>query len=183
MLADREACTAAAPRHRRIVPSALHAASLAVACGAASGKVKPMPPWPDLRHANVFVPCDAGVRLGRCSIASHRDRNQYPRRPPAAPRRRVDNRCLRSGGRCIVLVLGVGRSAFRPPRVVFVLGIVSLINSLTHLSAAKQSPDHAVNVCCLSPICCCYRPNPCVHSGALGDRRPRLKPLRHLCIR
>ena len=32
---------------------------------------------------------------------------------------------------CIVLVLGVGRCAFRPPRVVFVLGLVSLINSLT----------------------------------------------------
>ena len=31
----------------------------------------------------------------------------------------------------IVLVLGVGRCAFRPPRVVFVLGLVSLINSLT----------------------------------------------------
>ena len=37
------------------------------------------------------------------------------------------------GGRWgrIVLVLGVGRCAFRPPRVVFVLGLVSLINSLT----------------------------------------------------
>ena len=35
---------------------------------------------------------------------------------------------------CIVLVLGefLGRCAFRPPRVVFVLGLVSLINSLTH---------------------------------------------------
>ena len=32
---------------------------------------------------------------------------------------------------CIVLVLGVGRCAFRPPRVVFVLGLVSLMNSLT----------------------------------------------------
>ena len=32
---------------------------------------------------------------------------------------------------CIVLVLGVGRCAFRPPRVVFVLGLVSLKNSLT----------------------------------------------------
>ena len=31
----------------------------------------------------------------------------------------------------MVLVLGVGRCAFRPPRVVFVLGLVSLINSLT----------------------------------------------------
>ena len=37
---------------------------------------------------------------------------------------------------CIVLVLGVGRCAFRPPRVVFVLGPVSLINSLT--SGKKQ---------------------------------------------
>ena len=34
-------------------------------------------------------------------------------------------------GCIIVLVLGVGRCAFRPPRVVFVLGLVSLINSLT----------------------------------------------------
>ena len=32
------------------------------------------------------------------------------------------------------LVLGVGRCAFRPPRVVFVLGLVSLINSLTLLA-------------------------------------------------
>ena len=32
---------------------------------------------------------------------------------------------------CIVLVLGVGQCAFRPPRVVFVFGLVSLINSLT----------------------------------------------------
>jgi len=38
---------------------------------------------------------------------------------------------VREDGGCIVLVLGVGRCAFRPPRVVFVLGLVSLINSLT----------------------------------------------------
>ena len=31
----------------------------------------------------------------------------------------------------MVLVLGVGRCAFRPPRDVFVLGLASLINSLT----------------------------------------------------
>ena len=44
---------------------------------------------------------------------------------------------VREDGGCIVLVLGVGRCAFRPPRVVFVLGLVSLINSLT---SGKKSP-------------------------------------------
>ena len=44
---------------------------------------------------------------------------------------------VREDGGCIVLVLGVGRCAFRPPRVVFVLGLVSLINSLT--SGKKES--------------------------------------------
>ncbi len=43
---------------------------------------------------------------------------------------------VREDGGCIVLVLGVGRCAFRPPRVVFVLGLVSFI--ILSLLATKQ---------------------------------------------
>ena len=39
-----------------------YGASLAIACGAAGGKVKPVLPWPDLRDAHVIVAYDAGVR-------------------------------------------------------------------------------------------------------------------------
>ena len=49
---------------------------------------------------------------------------------------------------CIVLVLGVGRCAFRPPRVVFVLGLVSLINSLT--SGKKRNHLLPLSVCSAS---------------------------------
>ena len=40
-----------------------YGASLAIACGADGGKVKPVLPWPDLRDAHVIVAYDAGVRL------------------------------------------------------------------------------------------------------------------------
>ena len=40
-----------------------YGASLAIAGGAAGGKVKPVLPWPDLRDAHVIVAYDAGVRL------------------------------------------------------------------------------------------------------------------------
>ena len=39
-----------------------YGASLAIACGAAGGKVKPVLPWPDLRDAHVIVAYDACVR-------------------------------------------------------------------------------------------------------------------------
>ena len=39
-----------------------YGASLAIACGADGGKVKPVLPWPDLRDAHVIVAYDAGVR-------------------------------------------------------------------------------------------------------------------------
>ena len=52
---------------------------------------------------------------------------------------------VREDGGCIVLVLGVGRCAFRPPRVVFVLGLVSLINSLTP-GKKKESLTSIVSV-------------------------------------
>ena len=39
-----------------------YGASLAIACGAAGGKVKPVLPWPDLRDAHVIVAYNAGVR-------------------------------------------------------------------------------------------------------------------------
>ena len=40
-------------------------------------------------------------------------------------------RLPRIWGSMVLVFVGVGRCAFRPPRVVFVLGLVSLINSLT----------------------------------------------------
>ena len=43
----------------------------------------------------------------------------------------------------MVLVLGVGRCAFRPPRVVFVLGLGSLINSLTSGKKRKKKKAQA----------------------------------------
>ena len=45
----------------------------------------------------------------------------------------------------MVLVLGVGRCAFRPPRVVFVLGLVSLINSVTSGKKKKKKEEKKEN--------------------------------------
>ena len=49
----------------------------------------------------------------------------------------------------MVLVLGVGRCAFRPPRVVFVLGLGSLINSLT--SGKKKKKKKKSTSACRCP--------------------------------
>ena len=48
-----------------------YGASLAIAGGAAGGKVKPVLPRPDLRQADVVVACDAGVRLDAAVHAQH----------------------------------------------------------------------------------------------------------------
>ena len=50
----------------------------------------------------------------------------------------------------MVLVLGVGRCAFRPPRVVFVLGLVSLIISLT---SGKKNLCHPRSRSLPLPLC------------------------------
>ena len=63
---------------------------------------------------------------------------------------------------CIVLVLGVGRCAFRPPRVVFVLGLVSLINSLTSGKKGLQPwpwPTISTEVSCQLKMWICTRAN------------------------
>ena len=71
----------------------------------------------------VCIPC--GIRHGYGTRGiSHPQPGRRLRAPP-------NNPTAANGPGCIVLVLGVGRCAFRPPRVVFVLGLVSLINSLT----------------------------------------------------
>ena len=81
--------------------------------------------------------------LGDCS---HPQPGWRLRAPPNKP-----TAASGPGGRWgrIVLVLGVGRCAFRPPRVVFVLGLVSLINSLTSgnptdLKRGREAEERAV---------------------------------------
>ena len=71
---------------------------------------------------------------------------------------------------CIVLVLGVGRCAFRPPRVVFVLGLVSLINSLT---SGKKFP-RLLRKGLSTPLFCACLPRRALAlaAGAAAPRAP-----------
>ena len=74
-------------------------------------------------------------------------RLRAPPNEPTAARKRSG----RTVG-CMVLVLGVGRCAFRPPRVVFVLGLVScpprvvfvlgLVSLINSLTSGKNIPRH-----------------------------------------
>ena len=45
---------------------------------------------------------------------------------------------------CIVLVLGVGRCAFRPPRVVFVLGSGSGSPDFTTKRTSERAPSRSI---------------------------------------
>ena len=95
-----------------------------------AGGSKPGVTFPTMRrvHAHFF---HAFSRTNEKLIALTRPL-PAPRASPAteATTCTSDEFC-KQGVECIVLVLGVGRCAFRPPRVVFVLRLVSLINSLT----------------------------------------------------
>ena len=86
---------------------------------------------------------------------------------------------------CIVLVLGVGRCAFRPPRVVFVLGLVSLINSLTSgkkfsrlLRKGLSTPLFCA--CAAAGAGACSRRSSTTRARGHGSARPPPRSLRTL---